>query len=469
MKKTYLILVGIMVLAFPGIVNALEIENCPEQIKIGEEVTIKLKETDDIVEGDIFKWTSANPSALTVNKKTEDNGKSAVIKGISEVSAISVTVATEDDSKSTSCQIKVVSNKSSDATLKSLAVDGFTLSPEFNKDTESYTVKVKSDTTKVKITGEATDGEKATVEGLDEVTLDKDKMTAEVKVTAEDGSTTKTYTIKFEIEEKVEVKAFTLDELEITGAEIDPKFDKNTFKYTLKVKDGETPKVKSYKSTDENAQVFVGEYDKNKGIVITVTDGSKSKKYEFLLPAKEYNVNLSKLEIAVYPFEEAFNKDVTRYTTTIPYEVEEVTLVAVAEDENATVTHTSLKNLRVGNNQITVTVKNGDKTKNYLIIVNRDEEEELAEKPTSIITTGKDKKDKNSDYDIPDVEKPDSTFNLIMVTVASIILFASGVVGIIFFIKTSPKRLKKEIFNKHEAKKSSPLVEAKAKSDDEVV
>ena len=96
-------------------------------------------------------------------------------------------------------------------------------------------------------------------------------------------------------------------------------------------------------------------------------------------------------------------------------------------------------------------------------MVTRSEENELEERATSIISTAKNKNSKLSDYDIPDVDDPDSTFNLIIVTVASIILFASGVVGIIFFIRTSPKRLKKEVFNKNEAKKSSPLIEAKAK------
>ena len=464
MKKTYIILVGIMILVFPGVVNAMEFESCPDKIKVDEEVTLKLKDYT----GDESKltWTSTSTDNATVNPKTDK--KEAIVKGVKvSTGDVSITVA-EEGGDSVSCEFKVISNKSNDATLKSLEVEGFTLSPEFDKDTEKYTVKVKKDTTEVKITGEATDGEKATVEGLGDITLDKDNMTAKVTVTAEDETTTKTYTIKFEVEEVVEVKAFTLDEVEITGAEIDPKFDKNTFKYTLKVKDGQIPKVKSYKSTDENAQVFVGEYDKNKGIVITVTDGSKSKKYEFLLPAKEYNVNLSKLELVAYPFEEAFEKDVTRYTATIPYEVEEVTLTAIAEDSNATVTHTSLKNLKVGNNQITVTVKNGDKSKNYLIIVTRSEEEELAEKATSIITTGKDKNSKNSDYDLPDVDDPDSTLNLITVTLASIILFTAGVIGIIFFIRTSPKRLKKEVFSKHEVKKSSPLVEAKAKETNEL-
>lgn len=459
MKKTYIILVGIMVLAFPSLVSALEFEECKEEIKVGDEITLKLKATDDINEGDTFNWVSTNTSFATVNPKTDT--LSAVVKGIAPGT---VSITASNSSNEVSCQTKVIAAKSNDATLKSLKVDDEVV--ELKSDVFEYTVKIDSTTTKVKISG-TTNHEKATVSGFDEVTLDKDNMKAEVKVVAEDTETTKTYTIKFEIKEKKKITDFTLSELEITGAEIEPKFNKNTFTYTLKVKDGETPKVSKYASTDDNAQVFVSKYDKTNGITITVTDGTTKKDYKFVPPVeeKEKSVYLSKLEVVAYPFEEVFSKEVSLYTTTIPYEVEEVTLNAIPEDENAKVTTTSLKNLKVGRNQITITVKNGDKSKTYTIYITREKEEKLEEKATSIIKTGdSNKTSKNSDYDIPDVDNPDTTLNLITVTVASIILFASGIIGIIFFIKTSPKRLKKEVFNKHEAKEASPLIEAKAKS-----
>ena len=468
MKKIKIALLSIAVLAFPSLVNALELESCPEQITVGEEVTLKLKETEDILETDKFNWSSSSTSSLTVNKKTEDNGKSAVIKGVAAVNEVSITVTSEDESKTAFCQTKVVAAKSKDATLKKLGVTNYELSPKFDKDTLEYKVTIPEKTTKVTITGETTD-EKAKAEGLKEVTLDKDNMTAKVEVTAEDGENKKTYTIKFEYEKpkatpKAEITDFTLKKLKITGAELDPKFDKNTFKYTLKVKNGEKPKVTAYESTDPNAQVFVVSNDK--GITITVTDGKNEKKYELLLPEekKEANTNLSRLELVAYPFNEAFSKDVTRYTVTIPYEVEEVTLKAVAEDPDAKVTNTPLRNLKVGENTITVTVKSVDKSKDYVIIVTRSKKEEATEKTTSIIkTTGN--TSKNSDYDIPEVDSPDSVLNLITVTIASLILLATGVIGIYFFVKTSPKKLKKEALNKDKAQKASPLIEAKPKKN----
>ena len=44
-------------------------------------------------------------------------------------------------------------------------------------------------------------------------------------------------------------------------------------------------------------------------------------------------------------------------------------------------------------------------------------------------------------------------------------LFVAGGIGIYFFIKTSPKRLKKEVLKNRDAKKASPLVEARPNSE----
>ena len=460
MKKFYIVLLSVMVLVFPGVVNALGIDKSEAEVEVGKTTQLTISGWQ---EGYTAEWSSNNSGIATV----EHNGESVKVTGVSAgTTAISVVIHDGDgnelDATPFKCDVTVnEESKSSDATLKSLSVKGQTLSPEFDKDTLDYTVTVSSDTTKITVEGEKND-DKATVDGLGEVTLKDDTTTTTVKVTAEDGQTTKEYIIKVTKEKKKTVSDFTLKKVVISGADIDPKFDKNTFEYTLNVKDGKTPKVDSYEASDKNAQVFVGDY-KNGKLTITVTDGTKSKQYVFKVPTKEANVYLSKLEVKAYPFEEEFNKNVTKYTAKIPYEVEEVTLDAVAEDSEATVSvpPASLKNLKVGTNTITVTVKNGDKKKEYVIVVVRSKEEKLDEKSTSIISNKKSKNSKNSDYDIPDVESPDSVLNYITVTLASLMLFAAGGIGIYFFIKTSPKRLKKEAFSRKEAKNASPLIEAK--------
>ena len=83
--------------------------------------------------------------------------------------------------------------KSDVATLKSLAVSGGTLAPTFTEDTISYTATFAVSTTDTTVTAEPTDS-KASVEGTGNKSV-SDGSSLTVKVTAEDGTTTKTYTV----------------------------------------------------------------------------------------------------------------------------------------------------------------------------------------------------------------------------------------------------------------------------------
>ena len=98
----------------------------------------------------------------------------------------------------------VVINYSSDNNLKSLTVEGFSLSPEFNKSTLSYNVTVLATTTKVNINASVNDS-KAKVSGTGEKDVVEGTNTFEIVVTAENG-TTKTYTINVVVPEKDPVK-----------------------------------------------------------------------------------------------------------------------------------------------------------------------------------------------------------------------------------------------------------------------
>lgn len=77
--------------------------------------------------------------------------------------------------------------QSSDNTLASLTVSSGELKPAFNKNTTDYTVDLKDDTTKIKISAQASDA-KASVAGTGEVTLKYGTNQFAVTVTAEDGT-----------------------------------------------------------------------------------------------------------------------------------------------------------------------------------------------------------------------------------------------------------------------------------------
>ncbi len=98
----------------------------------------------------------------------------------------------------------VIINYSSDNNLKSLSVDEFKISPEFNKSTLDYSVTTNADTTKIKINASANDT-KAKVSGAGEKEVKEGNNAFEIVVTAENG-TSKTYKINVVVPEKDPIK-----------------------------------------------------------------------------------------------------------------------------------------------------------------------------------------------------------------------------------------------------------------------
>lgn len=83
---------------------------------------------------------------------------------------------------------------SSDATLKSLSIEGQTIEPTFSSEVINYTATVENTVANINILAEA-NSSVAQVTGTGNKALIEGSNTCEVVVTAEDGSTTKTYTI----------------------------------------------------------------------------------------------------------------------------------------------------------------------------------------------------------------------------------------------------------------------------------
>ena len=63
--------------------------------------------------------------------------------------------------------------------------------------------------------------------------------------------------------------------------------------------------------------------------------------------------------------------------------------------------------------------------------------------------------------DIPETTSPDSILDYIIITLGTLVLFSIGGIGIFFYFKTSPKRMKKELLKKKktDVKEESPIVE----------
>ena len=129
--------------------------------------------------------------------------------GSTTISVVNTAIASWDEvvsSPTDSTTINLVSREevetsySDDNNLSSLEVEGYSLSPEFNSGTTSYSVNVDSDVTSVKVNATASDS-KAKVSGAGEVEVSEGANTINVVVEAENGAT-KTYKIVVNVKEK---------------------------------------------------------------------------------------------------------------------------------------------------------------------------------------------------------------------------------------------------------------------------
>ena len=89
---------------------------------------------------------------------------------------------------------------SSDNSLKELSIEGYTISPEFNKDTLEYKVKIPNEITKIKVNAVSND-EKATVEGIGEIEVKEGNNVINITVTSENGAK-RVYVINAYVQEK---------------------------------------------------------------------------------------------------------------------------------------------------------------------------------------------------------------------------------------------------------------------------
>ena len=135
-----------------------------------------------------------------------------------------------------SSMVKIVA-LSTDATLSSLKIPNATISPKFDKNTLEYSTTIQ-DITEITVNAIPTDSNSKIMISDNYKALQKGDNLVKISVTAEDGSTTKTYSVKVTLkltptEEELKKANANLKKLEVKGYNID--FSKDVKKYTLTV------------------------------------------------------------------------------------------------------------------------------------------------------------------------------------------------------------------------------------------
>ena len=165
-------------------------------------------------------------------------------------------------------------DEKTNANLKSLEVEGFSISPSFSASTLEYTMQVEMDTEKLKVNAQA-ESEKATVKIEGNETIVEGENIVKVIVTAEDGTTTKTYTIKVTKQEKV----FGLKSLNIKDTDISDMFKTDVYEYSINIKNIDQLDIEAI-ATEEDATIeILGNENLQEGEnIITIIVTSKDEK-----------------------------------------------------------------------------------------------------------------------------------------------------------------------------------------------
>lgn len=257
-----------------------------------------------------------------------------------------------------------VDPKSSDSSLKSLSVSGYSLSPSFSSGTKSYSVSVPAGTSSVSISATPNHSKASIVSGTGTVSLSSDKTTASVKVKAEDGSTS-TYTVTINRAKKEEPQPTPakkssnslLKSLNVSGYTLYPTFTSGTKAYSMSVSNGVTGLNVSAIPYDSKAKVSIaGNHGWKVGkntITITVTaeDGSKSVYKVTVTRAKKdekkksSDTNVDLKILSSHYMKPNFSNNTNSYNVNVASDVKDLELSVVPYDSNTKVSISGNKNL----------------------------------------------------------------------------------------------------------------------------
>lgn len=182
-----------------------------------------------------------------------------------------------------------------------------------------------------------------------------------------------------------------LSNLGVTGYTLTPSFDKNTTEYRLNVPYSVSRVAITGTAEDSKARVVgVGNVNLNADqdntftVTCTAEDGTTKKQYKVIIHRekapevpKSSDNNLKGLGVSGYDIAPNFNKDTLEYNLTIPNDATEVIVNATPNDDKSQIKIEGNKDLKVGDNKVTVTVTAEDgSTKVYTINVKREEKKD---------------------------------------------------------------------------------------------
>lgn len=383
-----------------------------------------------------YSVTNVNAGTITINAETESN--TATISGTGTktlkygANQFTITVISEANVKRNyKVTVYRSDNRDKTNTLSSLTIDGYNLSPNFDKNVVNYTLKVKKDVTSVKINASLESSKSSFVKnyGPRTVNLKYGENTFQIQVKSESESVKK-YTIKITREDDRSSNNY-LKSLNVSAGDF--KFDKKSLNYSFSVPNETTSLVVVAVAEDSKSKIDGAKtYDLKEGlnkITVTVTaENGSVRKYTLQVTRivkeikREVNNKLESLDIENYQI--SFDPENTIYNVTIDNEAK-LNINYKVQDETSSVVINGNDNLKNGSTiKLTVTGVDGS-TKDYIINISKNEE------------TKKDDNTKNNDDNNKVVKVNEDRRLHIIIGVTSFLII---VVIVIFFIIAGVKR-----------------------------
>lgn len=261
--------------------------------------------------------------------------------------------------------------------LQSLIIDGYDISPTFDKKVLEYTINVEKDINEVKISAIPEDSNaQVSMNGYNY--LQDGNNDAEITVTAVNGET-RTYIVH--IIKNPEFNSYLKNITVSTGIfwDLEPKFKSTTFEYTTHVGGSYDKVTLEATPVDTNAKVVgTGEFKIKTGsniftITATAVDGSVSIYRINVIKELSRDVDIMNLIVEEGNLTPAFDKGTTKYDVNVSSEVEKLTIHVTLEDKNSTYIITGNEYLVTGDNIVSIIVMSQDKSvsKTYQLVVHK--------------------------------------------------------------------------------------------------
>ena len=323
-----------------NVIRAKKNINDLSMIKVdGKEIENFSSDTLEYDLGDVnYSKTKINVEAVLkdVDSSVKGDGEISLKTGDNEI----VLTVTAQNGEEKTYKLHVNRIKNDNANLSLLSVMGYTLTPDFDKDTLYYeTTEEKSILTKEEVTAVAED-KNASISKQDNIELSTTVDNIyKVTVTAEDGKTIKIYTIKVNRPKSSDT---TLSKVNLTNAVISPSLSKDKREYTLTIPYGSTEftieGVPTVPTTTVTGNGTYSEDDKVVRLTTIAEDGSMDVYVFNVVKALSNDATLHDLSVSGYNLDKTFTSTTLDYSIgDIPYGTTKLKINATPTNSDSTI------------------------------------------------------------------------------------------------------------------------------------